>query len=184
MWRIYEHRADCTLSLSIQNGVRPFCRLTPHFLTSFSYFPQFFLTFSYFFVNTYLYFPQLISSHFFSSFSQTFFIFPLRLVYSYLFFILRVINSPQISHISFFSPDPDPRIRHFLQLWPFGDISSWKYGKRRIFHWYSLACRKPQRWELEYKAGNTLTKYKDTNLSLSQITHSPSTKKRTWVWAR
>ena len=29
MVRTITHRTDCTLSLSIQNGVRPFCRLTP-----------------------------------------------------------------------------------------------------------------------------------------------------------
>ena len=29
MVRTIQHREDCTLSLSIQNGVRPFCRLTP-----------------------------------------------------------------------------------------------------------------------------------------------------------
>ena len=30
MVRTITHHADCTLSLSIQNVVRPFCRLTPH----------------------------------------------------------------------------------------------------------------------------------------------------------
>ena len=77
------------------------------FLPKFPHFHQYFLIFSSFFVfsSFFLYCHDFLNSfpHFF-----------LALILPSQF---SSISSKRFPHFQFFSPDPDPRIQHFLQLW-------------------------------------------------------------------
>ena len=107
----------------------------PHFFDQFSsffteissfapVFPNFFLIFSVFYSFFSLFLIFSLFSSFFGIFSSFFLYFP-HFFSSFPHFFLASffpLNFPQFPQkyfpiFNFFSPDPDPRIQHFLQLW-------------------------------------------------------------------